>query len=101
MWFLFPPHFTSPPGHHPNRTVQSWYEEIYPLLKKRQGLIEEEVSFAGKGYNNHQKAPDDLYECIIRPGEMLYFPPRWMHATLNLEEYNLFVSLFLDTQLMK
>jgi hypothetical protein len=42
-----------------------------------------------------------LHECVIYPGEVLYFPPMWMHATLNLESYNVFMSLFMDPQLMK
>jgi ribosomal protein L16 Arg81 hydroxylase len=42
-----------------------------------------------------------LQECVIHPGELLYFPSKWMHATLNLDVYNVFVSLFLDTQLIE
>lgn len=38
---------------------------------------------------------------VISPGEILYFPDRWMHATLNIEEYNAFVSVFIDIQLLK
>jgi len=44
---------------------------------------------------------DELLECVIVPGEVLYFPAMWMHATLNLQDYNTFVSVFLDPQLMK
>lgn len=43
---------------------------------------------------------DNLYECCIEPGELLYFPDLWMHATLNLDRYNVFLSVFLDKQLM-
>jgi len=42
-----------------------------------------------------------LQECTIVPGEILYFPPMWMHATLNLDVYNVFMSLFIDPQLIK
>ena len=42
-----------------------------------------------------------LQECTIQPGEILYFPPMWMHATLNLDAYNVFMSLFIDPQLIK
>lgn len=42
-----------------------------------------------------------LLECVIIPGEVLYFPAMAMHATLNLQPYNVFVSDFLDPQLMK
>lgn len=44
---------------------------------------------------------ENLYECIIYPGDVLYFPAMWMHATLNLDPYNVFISLFIDVQLMK
>ena len=48
----------------------------------------------GHGYNS------GLLECVTGPGEMLYFPSSWMHATLNVDEYNVFMSLFLDFQLI-
>ena len=44
---------------------------------------------------------NNLYECTIQPGEILYFPTLWMHATLNTDNYNVFMSVFLDTQLMQ
>jgi hypothetical protein len=37
---------------------------------------------------------------VISPGEVLYFPDRWMHATINLDDYNVFVSVFIDVQLL-
>lgn len=78
QWFLFPPHVRPVPGYDPNMTVKSWSDEIYPSLP-----------------------PDSqLSECTIYPGEALYFPSDWMHATLNLDSYNVFVSVFLDPQLM-
>lgn len=43
---------------------------------------------------------EGLWECTLRPGEAIFFPSMWMHATLNLEQYNFFVSVFLDTQLI-
>jgi hypothetical protein len=77
-WFIFPPDALSLSHIDPNMTVARWVEEVYPKL------------------------PDTslLQECVIEPGDMLYFPANWMHATLNLDTYNVFMSLFLDTQLM-
>lgn len=79
-FFLFPPDV---PLHsyqfHPNMTMQQWYEDVYPLIMDH----------------------PDLYECEIFPGDILYFPARWYHGTLNMQGYNFFVSLFLDPQLMK
>jgi hypothetical protein len=42
-----------------------------------------------------------LFECTLFPGDVLYFPAMWMHGTLNVESYNVFMSLFLDPQLIK
>jgi Cupin-like domain len=44
---------------------------------------------------------DGLQECVLLKGDMLFFPSGWFHATLNLDTYNVFVSLFLDLQLKK
>lgn len=86
-WFLYPPppHAASSssrnvPGFNPNMTVVQWVSEVYSTFENESGLRP--------------------LECVIRPGEVLYFPDRWMHATLNVEHYVFFVSLFLDPQLM-
>lgn len=51
--------------------------------------------------SDHEYGYDSgLLECVTGPGEMLYFPSSWMHATLNVDEYNVFMSLFLDFQLI-
>ncbi|XP_075755319.1 jmjC domain-containing protein 8 isoform X1 [Pelodiscus sinensis] len=69
-WFLYPPEKT--PEFHPNKTTLSWLLDTYPFLP-----------------------PEDRpVECTIRPGEVLYFPDRWWHATLNLDT-SVFISTFL------
>ena len=35
-----------------------------------------------------------IYECTIKPGEMLYFPSQWHHGVLNLDSWTAFVSTF-------
>ena len=50
--------------------------------------------------NSENKSKLQFYHCILKPGDILYFPNRWMHATLNLDNYNFFISLFLDFQLI-
>jgi hypothetical protein len=82
-WFLFPPHYyDNVPRFQPNMTVYDWYHNNLPLVDDVEALA-------------------DLQQCTLQPGEYLYFPDRWMHATLNLDSYNFFSSLFLDTQLIK
>lgn len=69
-WFLYPP--DKEPHFHPNRTTLSWVTETYPNLPEDEAPL----------------------ECTIRPGEVLYFPDRWWHATLNLDT-SVFISTFL------
>lgn len=76
-WFLYPPD-TYPTHFSPNMTVLQWTLQFYREEKRNPSLL----------------------ECSIAPNELLYFPDKWVHATLNLDDYNFFVSLFLDVQLM-
>ncbi|XP_077173048.1 jmjC domain-containing protein 8 [Paroedura picta] len=69
-WFLYPPEKT--PEFHPNRTTLSWLLDTYPFLPPWERPL----------------------ECTIHPGEVLYFPNRWWHATLNLDT-SVFISTFL------
>ncbi|XP_049975712.1 jmjC domain-containing protein 8 [Alexandromys fortis] len=69
-WFLYPPEKT--PEFHPNKTTLAWLQEIYPSLAPSARPL----------------------ECTIQAGEVLYFPDRWWHATLNLDT-SVFISTFL------
>ncbi|XP_050731322.1 jmjC domain-containing protein 8-like isoform X1 [Eriocheir sinensis] len=70
-WFIYPPDVK--PSFHPNHTTLHWLKEGYPKVK------------------------DDLnlYECTLAPGEIIYFPDKWWHATLNIDS-SVFVSIFLS-----
>lgn len=37
---------------------------------------------------------DDVLECTLEPSQVLYIPPMWWHATLNLENWTAFISTF-------
>ena len=38
---------------------------------------------------------DDMpWECTLNPGDSIYFPDQWHHATINLSPYTVFVSTF-------
>ncbi|XP_067931520.1 jmjC domain-containing protein 8-like [Watersipora subatra] len=69
-WFLFPP--DKMPYFNPDRTTLYWlindYQEIHPA-----------------------ELP---LECTLKPGQVIYFPNRWWHATLNLDT-SIFISTFL------
>ncbi|NWT35159.1 JMJD8 protein, partial [Cardinalis cardinalis] len=69
-WFLYPPDRT--PHFHPNETTLAWLQHTYPTLPPAQRPL----------------------ECTLHPGEVLYFPDRWWHATLNLDT-SVFISTFL------
>jgi hypothetical protein len=58
----------------PTYTSFSWMEWIYPNLST--------------------ELQDALYQCTLYPGEMIYFPDSWHHATINTSPYNVFVSTF-------
>jgi len=68
-WYLYPP--DSHPLFHPNESTYFWYSNVLPTLKE---------------------AP--THRCILEPGDVIYFPDRWLHATLNLDEYTAFIATF-------
>ncbi|XP_061606067.1 jmjC domain-containing protein 8 isoform X1 [Phyllopteryx taeniolatus] len=69
-WFLYPP--DEEPPFHPNASTLAWLRDVYPRLPPRQAPL----------------------QCTVRPGQVLYFPTRWWHATLNLDA-SVFISTFL------
>uniref|UniRef100_A0A7S3Q1M7 JmjC domain-containing protein n=1 Tax=Chaetoceros debilis TaxID=122233 RepID=A0A7S3Q1M7_9STRA len=69
-WILYPPE--DKPSYDPDYTSRYWMEETYTKLP------EESLPF----------------ECTLSPGEQLYFPDLWHHATINLDSYTAFVSTF-------
>ncbi|XP_035696024.1 jmjC domain-containing protein 8-like [Branchiostoma floridae] len=69
-WFLYPP--DQQPAFNPNRTTLQWVMEKYPQLEES----------------------EKPYECTIGPGEIIYFPDRWWHGTLNIDT-SVFISTFL------
>ncbi|XP_014663520.1 PREDICTED: jmjC domain-containing protein 8-like [Priapulus caudatus] len=70
-WFLYPPDHV--PAWDPDKSTRSWLEEEYPNLSEDSKPL----------------------ECTLRPGELIYFPDRWWHATLNTQT-SVFVSTFLS-----
>eukprot|EP00611_Tribonema_gayanum_P022364 TRINITY_DN4471_c0_g1_i4.p1 TRINITY_DN4471_c0_g1~~TRINITY_DN4471_c0_g1_i4.p1 ORF type:complete len:130 (+),score=41.20 TRINITY_DN4471_c0_g1_i4:480-869(+) len=69
-WLLYPPrtHFKWDPS----ATTLQWLTDVYPGLKAHERPL----------------------ECVIAPGEVLYFPSAWYHAIVNVAPYTAFVSSF-------
>ena len=70
-WFLTHPDIR--PEFHPNKTTLQWFNEDYDRVIK----------------------DTDVLECTIKPGEAIYFPDKWWHATLNIDT-SVFISTFLS-----
>ena len=68
-WLLYP---KAPPQFDPDATSVHWLRDVYPRL------------------TTHE-AP---WECVIEPGDLLYFPSDWYHAIVNLGT-TVFMSTFL------
>jgi len=70
-WFLTP--HEQKPKFDPDNSTLEWYINKYPKL------AENELPF----------------ECLMKTGELIYFPDKWYHATLNMET-SVFISTFLS-----
>jgi len=79
-WFFFLPSQreqqendkgTTPPPFDPDAAIRDWVTEVLPSIR------------------------EPVIDCVIEPGELLFFPAGWWHATLNLDDHTVFVSTFL------
>eukprot|EP01024_Parvocaulis_polyphysoides_P031030 TRINITY_DN28132_c0_g1_i1.p1 TRINITY_DN28132_c0_g1~~TRINITY_DN28132_c0_g1_i1.p1 ORF type:complete len:307 (-),score=17.08 TRINITY_DN28132_c0_g1_i1:155-991(-) len=70
-WILFSPE--NQPNFDPNESSFWWLKHQYPNLSEKE-----------KG---------QMLECVIQAGDLLYFPSRWWHATINIGE-TVFISSF-------
>ncbi len=68
-WLFYP---TPPPRFDPNMTSSTWAATVLPTLSERE-------------------APR---ECLLHPGDLLYFPAGTYHATINVG-VSVFMSIFL------
>ena len=76
-WLLYSPSAAPPPGHDPDVSTAAWVRDVLPTLPP------------------HRRPRHD---CVLGPGEVLYFPPSWWHATLNEDAHTVFVSSFASDQ---
>lgn len=71
-WFLYEP--SQKPNFDPDKTTLQWLLEEYPKLSETLMPL----------------------ECILEPFDIIYFPDRWWHATLNVDTA-VFISTFLSS----
>jgi Cupin-like domain len=55
---------------HKDQSSRQWMENVYPTV------------------------PVKPWECTLDPGDVIYFPNQWWHATINLDRYTAFISTF-------
>jgi hypothetical protein len=68
-WVLYPPGSTVA-NYHKDQSSRQWMEYAYGSVKNKP------------------------VECTLNPGDLIYFPDKWWHATINLDPYKVFVSTF-------
>jgi hypothetical protein len=69
-WFLYPPE--QKPDFDPDKSTTQWFIDEYSNLKNKP------------------------FECVLHPFDVIYFPDRWWHATLNIDPIVVFISTFLS-----
>ena len=69
-WILYPPNHTSNMMLDKDQSSRQWMEYVYPTVTVKP------------------------MECTLNPGDLIYFPNHWWHATINLDPYTAFISTF-------
>jgi ribosomal protein L16 Arg81 hydroxylase len=72
-WFLYAPE--NRPKFDPEKSTLRWLVEDYAELKNDELML----------------------ECILEPFDIIYFPDRWWHATLNIDNA-VFISTFISAE---
>lgn len=72
-WLLTPPH--SPPNFDGDQSTSDWITSYFA---------------SSPPHPNH-----NIIDCTVHQTEILYIPPNWYHATLNLDQ-TVFISTFID-----
>lgn len=103
QWFFYPPEMRSIlDSNFESLSTDVWKKCILPILRNKAVPENEDCPslFDGLSSRDLELLTSKLQECTIYPNEILYFPSMWMHATLNLAPYNVFISTFIDPQLI-
>lgn len=91
QWFLVPQEYRHE-GHSHSAPRSSHFSAFDPNASMLQWITS--ANYTSFGKEGTPTEGYELYECVIRPGEQLYFPTQWYHATLNLAPYTVFISAF-------
>lgn len=116
QWYFFPPDMIQEVDmafNNHNISTAIWATCVFPLLINSSSEVPP-VGCSVEQFNRLlpvdtveqqeqvAKWANSLQHCILdQPGQILLFPTGWMHATLNLDDYNVFVSSFIDDQRAK
>ena len=113
-WLLYPPQYTPPFFFPTYQSTQQWMEVVYTnttLLTESLQSFATTTEMTTKNNNNNKNDDNDgkspypilengkPYECTLQPGDLLYFPDRFYHATINCDPYTVFVSTFTSDHL--
>lgn len=98
-WVLYPPHHP-PPHYHPDESSRNWMEYVYTNTSKLLKVEKRSNIEAWRKGDEHLVAHGGRpYECTLHPGDLIYFPDRWHHATINCDPYTAFISTFTSDHL--
>lgn len=105
-WFFYPPDMNKlldRIGSTENFTTFHWKQCFLPFLfgEPLEPKFCHQFEQAQISQDERNSLVTHLQRCTIYPNELLFFPQYWMHATLNLDDYNMFISTFIDPQLLQ
>lgn len=86
--------------HGPGFAETIWGRKHWVVMQNKPDFHPDQTSRNWMEYTYTQLYPDDRpLECTLEPGDILYFPDMWYHATINLDSYTAFVSTFTQEHL--
>ena len=96
-WMLYPPDMK--PKIDPTQSTIDWMDTHYSDLAKVNAIERADRSrFRSSEGNGHRvrRAKEDAlpWECTLEHGDIIYFPDKYYHATINLDFYTVFVTTF-------
>jgi len=89
-WVLYPPGAATAADFPKDQSSRQWMEDVYYPMKM---MMKEDVVDGG-GDDDDDGESSLPVECTLDPGDIIYFPDGWWHATINLDPYTAFISTF-------